>query len=77
MTLISTGFFFQSSILGNVDDKPLITTVQSFTDINGNFDALGRHPYIDSNRYDDLETTLIVHDAVREKASNVWKVINS
>jgi hypothetical protein len=54
------------SILGNVDDNPLITTVQSFTDINGNFDALGRHVYKDSNRYVDLETTLIIRDTNRE-----------
>lgn len=65
------------SILGNIDDNPLITILQSLTDINSNFDALGRHPYIDSNRYVDLETILIILDAAREKASNVWKVIIS
>ena len=54
------------SILGNVDDSPLITNVLSFTDINGNFDALGRHTYTSNNRYVDLEATLIVRDAIRE-----------
>jgi hypothetical protein len=54
------------SILGNVDDSPLITNVLSFTDINGNFDALGRHTYTATNRYVDLEATLIVRDATRE-----------
>ncbi len=54
------------SILGNVDDTPLITTVLSFTDINGNFDVLGRHAYTESNRYVDLETTLIIRDTTRE-----------
>jgi len=53
-------------ILGKIDDTPLFTTVVSFTDINGDFDNLGRHPYPQNNRYVDLVTTLIVRDETRE-----------
>jgi len=53
-------------IMGKIDDTPLFTTVTSFTDINGDFDALGRHPYPQNNRYVDIVTTLIVRDASRE-----------
>jgi hypothetical protein len=53
-------------IMGNVKDKPLITTVLSFTDINGFFDVLGRHKYNSTNRHVDLEFTLIIRDKSRE-----------
>ena len=53
-------------IMGKIDDTPLFTTVTSFTDINGDFDALGRHAYHQNNKYVDLLTTLIVRDASRE-----------
>ena len=53
-------------LLGKVDDTPLFTTVVSFTDINGDFDNLGRHPYPQNNRYVELLTTLIVRDETRE-----------
>jgi len=53
-------------VLGKIDDTPLFTTVLSYTDINGDFDQLGRHPYPQRNRYVDLVTTLIVRDATRD-----------
>jgi len=53
-------------ILGKVDDTPLITQVLSYTDINGDFDQLGRHVFTAKNRYVELETKLIVRDATRE-----------
>ena len=54
------------TILGKVDDSPLMTQVLSFTDINGDFDQLGRHVFSSRNRYVELETKLIVRDATRE-----------
>jgi len=57
-------------IMGRVDDTPLFTTVTSYTDINGDFDALGRHPYHQNNRYVDMVTTLIVRDASREPSTS-------
>jgi hypothetical protein len=53
-------------LLGKVDDTPLFTTVLSFTDISGDFDNLGRHPYPQNNRYVELVSTLIVRDETRE-----------
>jgi len=53
-------------VLGRIDDTPLLTTVLSFTDINGDFDQLGRHPYPQQTRYVDVVTTLIVRDASRD-----------
>jgi hypothetical protein len=54
------------SILGRIDDTPLFTSVLSFTDINGDFDQLGRHRYPQNTRYVDAVTTLIVRDANRD-----------
>jgi hypothetical protein len=53
-------------ILGKIDDTPLFTTVLSYTDINGDFDQLGRHPYPQRNKFVDMVTTLIVRDATRD-----------
>jgi hypothetical protein len=58
-------------ILGNIDDTPLFTTALSYTDINGDFDQLGRHPYPQKNRYVDMVTTLIVRDATRDPSYKV------
>jgi hypothetical protein len=58
-------------ILGKIDDTPLFTTVLSYTDINGDFDQLGRHPYPQKNRYVDMVTTLIVRDATRDPTYKV------
>lgn len=54
------------TVLGKVDDTPLMTQVLSYTDINGDFDQLGRHIFSSKNRYVELETKLIVRDATRE-----------
>jgi hypothetical protein len=58
-------------ILGKIDDTPLFTTVLSYTDINGDFDQLGRHLYPQKNRYVDMVTTLIVRDATRDPSYKV------
>jgi len=56
-------------IMGKIDDTPLFTNVLSFTDINGDFDQLGRHPYPQKNRYVDIVTTLIVRDSTRDPSA--------
>jgi len=61
-------------VLGKIDDTPLFTTVLSYTDINGDFDQLGRHPYPQRNRYVDMVTTLIVRDATRDPSSRTARL---
>ncbi|MFH6942753.1 hypothetical protein [Flavobacterium sp. FlaQc-50] len=53
--------------LGNVKDKPLLTWVQSFTDINGDLDSLGKAVKEKENDNAALAMTLIVRDKSREK----------
>jgi hypothetical protein len=54
--------------LGAVEDKPLFTWVQSFTDIGGDFDKLGKiivkpnYP----NKYIDCELSFFVRDVARD-----------
>jgi hypothetical protein len=62
-------------VLGKIDDTPLFTTVLSYTDINGDFDQLGRHPYRQGNRYVDMVTTLIVRDATRDPSYKVAHLV--
>jgi len=52
--------------LGKVDDKPLITWVQSFTDINGDFDTLGVTTKSRKNIYAELDLSIIIRDITRE-----------
>ena len=61
-------------VLGKIDDTPLFTTVLSYTDINGDFDQLGRHPYPQRNRYVDMVTTLIVRDATRDPSLTTARI---
>lgn len=55
-------------ILKTVEDKPLFTQIVSFTDLNGNFDSLGKTTYTKMN--DNVETvlTLTIRDQKREEA---------
>jgi len=62
-------------VLGKIDDAPLFTTVLSYTDINGDFDQLGRHPYPQGNRYVDMVTTLIVRDATRDSSRTIARMV--
>jgi hypothetical protein len=62
-------------VLGKIDDTPLFTTVLSYTDINGDFDQLGRHPYPQRNRYVDMVTTLIVRDATRDPSLTTARIV--
>lgn len=54
-------------LLKNVDDSPLITIAQSFTDINGNFDALGRHTSNFENKYAQFKLNLVIRDKKRDQ----------
>ncbi len=53
-------------MLGKVEDKPLLSRVQSFTDIAGNFNQLGKtdHPF--ANKYADLDYTIYIRDKERQ-----------
>jgi hypothetical protein len=53
--------------LGKVEDKPLISVLQSFTDINGDFDVLGKIPKEYRNKYAVLGLSLTVRDKEREQ----------
>jgi hypothetical protein len=52
-------------LLGKVEDKPLITRFQSFTDMAGNFNQLGKsnHPF--SNRYAEIDYAVYIRDQAR------------
>ncbi|KAA5548594.1 hypothetical protein [Adhaeribacter rhizoryzae] len=52
--------------LGKVDDKPLLTWVQSFTDINGDFDKLGKTTIGRKNDFAALDLSIIIRDTHRE-----------
>jgi hypothetical protein len=54
--------------LGNVDDKPLMTWVQSFSDINGDYDQLGKTAKSRKNNYSEIELSLTIRDTSRELA---------
>lgn len=51
--------------LGKVDDRPLLTWYQSFTDINGDFDPLGKTEKTAANRYASMTLALVVRDGMR------------
>ena len=53
-------------LLQEVEDKPLFTQVISFTDINGDFDSLGKTPVVKGNDYVRTTLTLVVRDPTRE-----------
>jgi hypothetical protein len=53
--------------LGNVKDKPLLTWMQSFTDLNGDLNALGKTTREQRNDDALMGMTLIVRDKNREK----------
>lgn len=73
-TLFSVAAVF-GKFLGEVDDKPLMTWVQSFTDINGDFDKLGKTTIGRKNNFAALDLSIIIRDMEREvaiaKANNI------
>ena len=52
--------------LGKIEDKPLLTWVQSFTDINGDFDKLGKTTIGRKNDFAALDLSIIIRDTHRE-----------
>lgn len=56
--------------LGKVEDKPLISVLQSYTDINGDFDVLGKIQKEYRSKYAILSLSLTVRDKERERAVN-------
>ncbi len=53
--------------MGKVQDKAMLSWQQSFTDINGDLDALGKNSRIKENYKVSLALTLIVRDKAREE----------
>jgi hypothetical protein len=51
--------------LGHIDDKPLLTWIQSFTDINGDFDKEGLLEKKASNKYASMSMNLTIRDKNR------------
>jgi hypothetical protein len=65
-----SGLVFQvagiiGSFLGKVDDKPLLTWIQSFTDIHGDFDPLGETKKNASNKFASMELSITIRDNAR------------
>ncbi|WP_022824305.1 hypothetical protein [Hymenobacter norwichensis] len=58
------------NLLKDVEDKPLFTQVISFTDINGDFDTLGKTQITKNNDYVQTTLTLIVRDPAREPSAD-------
>lgn len=56
-------------LLTNVEDKALFTQVISFTDINGDFDNLGKTPVVKMNDYVQTTLTLVLRDPEREPSA--------
>ena len=53
--------------LGKVEDKPLLTRFQSFTDIAGDFNQLGKTISPFSNKYAELDFAIFIRDKERQK----------
>jgi hypothetical protein len=53
--------------LGKVDDRPLISVLQSYTDINGDFDSLGKIRKEFPNRYGTIGLSITIRDSFREQ----------
>jgi hypothetical protein len=56
------------SLLGKVEDKPLLTRFQSFTDIAGDFNQLGKTELPFANKYANLDYSIYIRDKEREDA---------
>lgn len=73
MTNISNLILSISSVvgkyLGRVEDKPLLTWYQSFTDINGDWDLLGKTFKHAENKYVAMDLSITIRDKDRQKES--------
>jgi hypothetical protein len=63
------------SYLGKVDDKPLLTWIQSFTDINGDYDNLGPTKKSAQNKYASMDLTFIVRDKERQPVGDTGTTV--
>ncbi|MBO9204249.1 MULTISPECIES: hypothetical protein [Niastella] len=73
LTTVS-GLVFQTAgiigkFLGRVDDKPLLTWVQSFTNIHGDFDAVGELKKNANNKFATMDLAMTVRDKERQQAA--------
>ncbi|KAA9333435.1 hypothetical protein F0P96_10730 [Hymenobacter busanensis] len=57
------------SLLTDVEDRTLFTQVASFTDLNGDFDAVGKTAHEQQNHYVATTLTVVVRDADRVPAT--------
>lgn len=64
-SLIFEAAAIAGNYLGRIDDKPLLTWVQSFTDINGDFDKEGVLEKRASNKYASMNMDLTIRDKSR------------
>jgi len=55
--------------LGKVDDKPLLTWVQSFTDLNGDFDILGKTDKTAANKFASMNLSITIRDKERRNGN--------
>jgi hypothetical protein len=68
--LIKVSGLVVGNLLKNSADVALYTAVRSYTDINGDFDTLGRHDIQHGNRNVDAVTRIIVRDSARDPSPN-------
>lgn len=66
-----SGLVFQlagivGNFLGKVEDKPLLTWVQSFTDLNGDFDVLGKTEKSAVNKFASMKLSITIRDKERK-----------
>ncbi len=54
-------------LLGNVEDKPLLSRFQSFTDVGGNFNQLGKTDLPFANMYANLDYSIYIRDKKRQE----------
>lgn len=70
VSVISEVVFKAASIvgkfLGNVDDKPLLTRFQIFTDIAGSFNQIGKTVFPFGNMYADVDYSVYIRDRERQ-----------
>jgi len=73
-TTISGIVFQVAGIVGNllkdVEDKTLLTRFQSFTDLGGDFNQLGKTDNPFSNRYAELDYSIFIRDAARQQEAD-------
>jgi len=54
------------NLLKDVEDKPLLTRFQSFTDLRGDFNQLGKTDNPFSNKYAELDYSIFIRDKERQ-----------